>query len=85
MNDDLIIGVVNKVSGLLNKINDATISSIIYQILLLTNANVSRVVLVSILLNIRKKCHSDLFPSIINHFSFALRNNAVCILIWNDD
>ena len=53
------------------------IASVIYQILLLTNPNVARVVLISILLNIRKKCSAEQLPSIINHFAFALRNNAV--------
>lgn len=77
MSDDLIIAVVNKISNLLSKIKDNAIASIIYQILLLTNVNVARVVLVSILLNIRKKCNCTQLPAIINHFSFALRNNVV--------
>ena len=77
LSDDLIITVVNKISTMLSKMKEVHIASVIYQILLLTNPNVARVVLISILLNIRKKCSAEQLPSIINHFAFALRNNAV--------
>lgn len=82
MNDDLIISVVNKMSTLLGKIQEADISMVIYQILLLTNPSVARVVLISVLLNIRKKCTASQLPSVINHFAFALRNNAVSLIAF---
>ena len=36
---------------------------------------VARVVMISIILNIRKKCSNTQIPSVINHFAFALKNN----------
>ena len=57
-------------NALLNKTKPSLVPTLIYQLLLLTNDSVSRVVLMSILLNIRKKC-------IISHFAFALKSNPV--------
>lgn len=70
---------MNKVSTLLNKTKDSVVASIIYQVLLLTNDSVARVVLMSMLLNIRKKCQPAQLPAIISQFSFALKSNTVCL------
>lgn len=64
-------------NALLNKTKASLVPTLIYQLLLLTNDSVSRVVLMSILLNIRKKCQPSQLPSIISHFAFALKSNPV--------
>lgn len=77
MNDIETISIANKVSSCLGKVSDATVSSMIYQVLLLTNESVSRVILLSLLQNIPKRCQFSQFPTIISHFSYALKSNAV--------
>ena len=52
MNDTEIISIVNKVSYSLGKAPNLIVSSMVYQVLLLTNESVARVVLLSLLLYI---------------------------------
>lgn len=77
MNDTEIISIVNKVSYSLGKTPDLVVSSMVYQVLLLTNESVARVVLLSLLQNIKKKCRTAQLPAIINHFGYALKSNNV--------
>lgn len=80
MNDTEIISIVNKVSYSLGKAPNLIVSSMVYQVLLLTNESVARVVLLSLLQNIKKKCPLAQLPAIINHFGYALKSNSVSLL-----
>lgn len=82
MNDTEIISIVNKVSYSLGKAPNLIVSSMVYQVLLLTNESVARVVLLSLLQNIKKKCQLAQLPAIINHFGYALKSNSVSLLLF---
>lgn len=77
VSDTEIIAIVNKASFSLGRAASAVVSSMVYQLLLLTNDAVARVVLLSLLQNIAKKCALPQLPAILRHFGYALKSRPV--------